>query len=77
MSQLLTILEVVIHDPLYKWSLSPVQAEARRRKQLHGVGTFMTQSHAEGPGTVGGGVSSASQDAAQRALLRIQNKLQG
>ena len=29
--QLLTILEVVVHDPLYKWCLSPVQA---RRRQI-------------------------------------------
>jgi ataxia telangiectasia mutated family protein len=32
--QLLTILEVVIHDPLYKWSLSPLQA---RKRQLQGA----------------------------------------
>jgi serine-protein kinase ATM len=30
---LLTILEVVIHDPLYKWLLSPLQA---RERQGHG-----------------------------------------
>jgi ataxia telangiectasia mutated family protein len=28
--QLQTILEVVIHDPLYKWSLSPLQARKRQ-----------------------------------------------
>jgi ataxia telangiectasia mutated family protein len=27
---LMTILEVVIHDPLYKWSLSPIQARAKQ-----------------------------------------------
>lgn len=27
---LMTILEVVIHDPLYKWSLSPLQARTKQ-----------------------------------------------
>ena len=31
--QLLTILEVVIHDPLYKWSLSPNQMKMKQQKQ--------------------------------------------
>jgi len=31
-SKLLTILEVVIYDPLYKWSLSPI--EARKKQEL-------------------------------------------
>ena len=33
MNQLLTILEVVIHDPLYKWSISPIEATKRQRKR--------------------------------------------
>ena len=34
--RLLTILEVVLHDPLYKWSLSPLQARARQGPALGG-----------------------------------------
>lgn len=91
LSQLLTILEVVIHDPLYKWSLSPVQAQARRQQQNQQPGAlgaggdyFLAQLKGEGQlagqaprHTAGGGSGSSSQDAAQRALLRIQNKLLG
>jgi ataxia telangiectasia mutated family protein len=85
-SQLLTILEVVIHDPLYKWSLSPVQVQARRRHQQHlgdmndvhlsnyGGLEQPTSDQLNGSHGVGG---TSSQDAAQRALSRIQNKLQG
>ena len=32
-SYLLTILEVIIHDPLYKWSLSPFEAQLKQAKQ--------------------------------------------
>jgi len=32
--QLLTILEVVMHDPLYRWSLSPLQARERQRRSM-------------------------------------------
>jgi hypothetical protein len=103
LSQLLTILEVVIHDPLYKWSLSPLQAQARRQQQTggapggeavavsfiaptRGAGGSPRGSPRGGNGGNGGGGqshqqtaggSSSSQDAAQRALLRIQNKLLG
>lgn len=33
MNQVLEILEVVIHDPLYKWSISPLEANRRQRKR--------------------------------------------
>ena len=33
MNQVLEILEVVIHDPLYKWSISPLEANKRQRKR--------------------------------------------
>ena len=85
LSQLLTILEVVIHDPLYKWSLSPVQLRARRQQQqqqqqqggLAGAGEPFLAPLKNTAGGGGGGGGSSSQDAAQRALLRIQNKLLG
>jgi tetratricopeptide (TPR) repeat protein len=46
-TQLLTILEVVIHDPLYKWSLSPLQA---RQKQQKGTIDKTLLALAEGDG---------------------------
>ncbi|CAM9450755.1 unnamed protein product [Phaeothamnion confervicola] len=89
---LLTILEVFIHDPLYRWMLSPVDARLRQR-QLDGGdkmgrrGGASASSHATAPtsaagggggGGGGGGSGGGSQmDAAERALLRIKQKLQG
>jgi ataxia telangiectasia mutated family protein len=35
-SHMLTILEVIIHDPLYKWSLSPFEAQLKQSKQKEG-----------------------------------------
>ena len=89
MAQLLTILEVVIHDPLYKWSLSPVQANARRQRQLEAqTNQAAANNDAQSFFPLGDDkaalreekserASSSSQDAAQRALLRVQNKLKG
>lgn len=74
-SQLLTILEVVIHDPLYKWSLSPVQARKRQKSQDVLDDDIVARNAAE--------MNHASEshsfgrDAAERTLLRIKNKLNG
>jgi len=85
-AQILTILEVVIHDPLYKWSLSPIEARNKQDKKrgttpaiaaaaaaitLTDEGTLMSTGRAEGATT------SAGRDAAERTLMRIRNKLQG
>lgn len=79
----LTILEVLLHDPLYRWMLSPLAARQRQRQEdeektgdsggngavAAAVAAAAEQVAAEDPG-VGG-------DAAQRALARIKHKLQG
>lgn len=74
-AQILTILEVVIHDPLYKWTLSPLQARKKQTREYENLSgesaaaalvLNCTQS-----------LSSSSTDAAKRTLLRIKNKLQG
>jgi len=85
-AQILTILEVVIHDPLYKWSLSPIEARNKQDKKrgttpvitaaaavttLTDEGTLMSAGRATGP------PASAGRDAAERTLMRIRNKLQG
>lgn len=33
---LLTVLEVLIHDPLYKWAITPITAQ-RRQQAPHGA----------------------------------------
>jgi serine-protein kinase ATM len=75
-SQLMTILEVVIHDPLYKWCLSPLQA---RNKQINNeiTTTSTTAASRQNEAKALHSSSSSSADAAKRALLRIKGKLQG
>jgi ataxia telangiectasia mutated family protein len=88
----MTILEVVIHDPLYKWSLSPVEARNKQEKgrpssRAGAVAVPAVGAEAD-DGTLIGGASSnttrrnqgdhfAGRDAAERTLMRIRNKLLG
>lgn len=63
-SLLLTILEVVIHDPFYKWRLSPKQG-----RQRQGDGNMVGRDdHHQ---------IDVDNDAARRTIIRIKNKLQG
>lgn len=68
---LLTVLSVVIHDPLYKWSLSPAAARARQSKDP-GAKLRIGQDTANETGR-----SQFGRDAGERTLLRIRAKLQG
>lgn len=70
---LLTVLEVLLHDPLYKWGLTLVQANRRQKKSDEGTGDE------EGPpGDEGGGGNTLVGTAdANRTLLRIKQKLEG
>ncbi|XP_057442948.1 serine/threonine-protein kinase ATM [Lotus japonicus] len=64
---LLTIVEVFIHDPLYKWALSPLKA-LQRQKEMDvdlDTGSEEPQNNYEG-----------NKDAT-RALLRVKQKLDG
>jgi len=87
--QLLTILEVVIHDPLYKWSLSPNAARAKqkgsdvltlapdvtptKRKTIH-KNMKTAEIDPNGPNS---NANSFDKDAAERTIGRIKNKLHG
>lgn len=64
---LLTILEVVIHDPFYKWRLSPKQVRQRQNISEFNVGKTDDQPEA----------TRVDTDAARRTIIRIKNKLQG
>ncbi|VDM30897.1 unnamed protein product [Hydatigera taeniaeformis] len=48
---ILTLLEVLLHDPLYSWSLSPAQlcALEARRAEIAGCTTFRGNGHRERP----------------------------
>ncbi|CAN8254904.1 unnamed protein product [Cochlearia groenlandica] len=64
---LLTIVEVFIHDPLYKWALSPLKALQRQKEteDYDGVNVEGLQEDFEG-----------NKDAT-RALMRVKQKLDG
>ena len=71
---LLTILSAVVSDPLYKWSLSPQMATQHQRKE--------DESRTDRPGArVSAAVSAATDenrnDAADRAIAKVHEKLQG
>ncbi|PRQ24322.1 putative non-specific serine/threonine protein kinase [Rosa chinensis] len=64
---LLTIVEVFIHDPLYKWALSPLKALQRQKEMDYESDTSLGDSEDEYEG---------NKDAA-RALMRVKQKLDG
>jgi ataxia telangiectasia mutated family protein len=64
---LLTIIEVFIHDPLYKWALSPLKA-LQRQKETDEDET----SDVESPEDENEGNKDAT-----RALMRVKQKLEG
>ncbi|KAI8470131.1 MAG: kinase-like domain-containing protein [Monoraphidium minutum] len=73
---LLTVVQVVLHDPLYRWRMSPVKAQRRQQELSAGDGA---SGGSEGDGTGGGeGPSQALGNAdAARAVLRVKQKLEG
>ncbi|XP_048138242.1 serine/threonine-protein kinase ATM isoform X3 [Rhodamnia argentea] len=64
---LLTIVEVFIHDPLYKWALSPLKALQRQKETSDDLETYFEDSQDECEG---------NKDAT-RALMRVKQKLDG
>ncbi|XP_052181201.1 serine/threonine-protein kinase ATM isoform X3 [Diospyros lotus] len=63
---LLTIVEVFIHDPLYKWALSPLKALQRQKETDDDLETSLDDSEEY----------EGNKDAA-RALMRVKQKLDG
>ncbi|KAL0417040.1 UNVERIFIED_CONTAM: Serine/threonine-protein kinase ATM [Sesamum latifolium] len=65
---LLTIIEVFIHDPLYKWALSPLKAMQRQKDIDDDLDASLEDSDED--------EYEGNKDAA-RALLRVKQKLDG
>ncbi|KAK7494518.1 hypothetical protein BaRGS_00014171, partial [Batillaria attramentaria] len=82
---LLTIVQVLLHDPLSEWTLSPHKVyalQARRdRRDCDTADISATMNTAETDLDMDGGKSDRSQEPvnklAERVLLRLQQKLQG
>ncbi|CAI5471798.1 unnamed protein product, partial [Closterium sp. Yama58-4] len=68
---LLTIIEVFIYDPLYKWALSPLKALHRQKMEE-------SEEAMEEEGTEEeSGAAMEGNEEATRALLRVKQKLDG
>jgi len=65
-SSLLTILSAIACDPLYSWSLSPVKARKIQQDDTSNAGLSTVGNRKEN-----------SNDAAARAIAKVQEKLQG
>eukprot|EP00878_Enallax_costatus_P029422 GHUV01031903.1.p1 GENE.GHUV01031903.1~~GHUV01031903.1.p1 ORF type:complete len:172 (+),score=38.04 GHUV01031903.1:1219-1734(+) len=85
---LLTVVEVVLHDPLYKWQMATVKAQRKQQDPLVATGAAAAGSSNSGSGAAGGGSSgrlgpsSTAIDEignadAERAVLRVKQKLEG
>jgi len=87
--ELLTIIGVFIHDPLYKWALSPVKAilgQMQRDAELHSHGAGLEHLNMNNPnglesaaataGATGNGFGVSNADA-ERAILKVKEKLEG
>lgn len=80
----LTILEVLLHDPLYRWMLSPLAARQRQQEEEK-AGSGDSGGGGRGSAAAAAAAAAAAEDddtgvggdAAQRALARIKHKLQG
>lgn len=79
------MIEVVLHDPLYNWQMTPVRARRRQQQQQDAELGLVEGEEEEagggsGSGTGGGGGSSATQlrnADAERVVLRVKQKLEG
>uniref|UniRef100_K3WAJ2 non-specific serine/threonine protein kinase n=1 Tax=Globisporangium ultimum (strain ATCC 200006 / CBS 805.95 / DAOM BR144) TaxID=431595 RepID=K3WAJ2_GLOUD len=83
-ASVVTILEVFVHDPLYRWTLSPLKALRIQKEENGSTVSSRSSSNtdnssvstldAEQQGAGGGGNNN---DAAARALIRVKQKLEG
>lgn len=88
---LLTVVQVVLHDPLYRWQMTPIKAGRKQLDPMAAQQDAADASAAAGDGAgaaagVGGAGSSTvvavssgglGNADAERAVLRVKQKLQG
>lgn len=72
---LLTILDVLVHDPLYRWLLTPRDQRARQRDEDEVEAKTPRRRDGEDISSSSNGGTPPA--AAERALLRVRHKLQG
>lgn len=81
------MIEVVLHDPLYNWQMTPVRARRRQQQQQDAELGLGDGEEEEAGGGSGGGNSSGTSGGssatqlrnadAERVVLRVKQKLEG
>lgn len=79
------VLQVFIHDPLYRWALTPLGAQQRQKDDLlgpdsspgEGAGGPQPTTAGVAPDAVGSTDTTLANADAERALLRLKQKLAG
>ncbi|KAL6745969.1 kinase-like domain-containing protein [Haematococcus lacustris] len=75
---LMQVVEVMLHDPLYKWALTPVKAQRRQQEAVKEGGEGLGPGSSGAAGQAGGPSSGLAGNAdAQRTVLRVKQKLEG
>lgn len=69
----LTVLEVLLHDPLYRWGLTEVQANRRQRLE----GSSGDEEDGEGDKKEGNGNKLVGTADANRMVVRVKQKFEG
>ena len=70
------LLQVLLHDPLYQWTLSPLKAINLQYRPEHGEDTHHPGDIFETAQTAKG-MNSDLNKMAERVLIRLQEKLEG
>jgi hypothetical protein len=65
--------QVFIHDPLYKWALTPLGMQQRQNEEM-GDDAGASMEPIAGAAADSGGLANAD---AERALLKVKQKLEG
>lgn len=73
---ILTVVEVLIHDPLYRWALTMPQALSRQAAETGAAAGEPAWARPSDPGAGPAPHAVVNADA-ERALLRIRRKLRG
>ena len=68
---MLTVIEVFVHDPLYKWALSPSRARRWQQREEQPDAADAEEAAAVAPEALQGTADAA------RAILRVRQKLEG
>lgn len=86
---LLTVVQVVLHDPLYRWQMTPIKAGRKQLDPMAADGQQQEEQQPAAPSSAatadaaasdaGAGASSGAlgNADAERAVLRVKQKLQG